>query len=51
MDYRALLIKYLQHVMREEGDTFIWTLYPGDGFSPEEQAALRDAEKAALGGT
>lgn len=36
IDYRRLLAKYMNAIMKEEGITFVSRIYPDDGFTVEE---------------
>lgn len=49
-DWRALLVKYMAHVMDEEGISYVSTyLGSTDPFTPEERAALEAVEAEANG--
>jgi hypothetical protein len=47
MDHRALLLKYMSHVLEQLGTTFIDTTSRSIAFSPEELAELRRIETQA----
>jgi hypothetical protein len=47
MDYKELLIKYINHVADNEGVTFIKDTWKGDGFTEEQWAELVTLDEQA----
>ena len=47
MDYKALLIKYINHVADNEGVTFIKDTWKSDDFTAEEWAELVSLDEQA----
>jgi len=47
IDHRALLLKYMRHVISEEGISFLRGITEVDGFTLDEIAELRKIEEEA----
>jgi hypothetical protein len=47
MDYRNLLVRYLGHILDQEGTTSIDTVGATIHFTPEEKTELRTLEREA----
>ena len=47
MDYKELLIKYINHVADNEGVTFIKDTFKGDSFTEEEWVELVTLDEQA----
>lgn len=46
LDYKLLLIKYMQHIKKEEGICFIYPKYEMDTFTDEELETLKYIENS-----
>lgn len=47
MNYKELLLKYINHVADNEGVTFIKDCFKGDGFTDDEWAELVKLDEQA----